>query len=117
MTEKRFKLSKPNGAYLIDDDKPYAHWINDDDKIVDLLNSLADENEQLHSELAEKDIQIDYLKNENKHFQQRNNRQAEQLDNLYNLIEKEDWQTLKGIIQEFQEWEEQLQKEWKCYCE
>ena len=47
MTEKRYKLSEPNGAYLIDDDKPYAHWINDDDKIVDLLNSLADENKQL----------------------------------------------------------------------
>ena len=47
MTEKRFKLSKPNGAYLIDDDKPYAHWINDDDKIIDLLNDLVDENEQL----------------------------------------------------------------------
>jgi hypothetical protein len=54
MTEKRFKLSKPNGAYLIDNDKPYAHWINDDDKIVDLLNSLADENEQLKSK-------VDYL--------------------------------------------------------
>ena len=76
---------------------------------------LEEENEQLHSELAEKDIQLDYLQNENKHFKQRNNRQAEQLDNLYNLIEKEDWQTLKGIIQEFQECEEQLQKEWKCY--
>ena len=87
------------------------------DVIAEALNILIDENEQLHSELAEKDIQIDYLKNENKHFQQRNNRQAEQLDNLYNLIEKEDWQTLKGIIQEFQEYEEQLQKEWKCYCE
>lgn len=51
MTEKRFTLSKPNGAYLIDGDRPYAHWIDDDDKIVDLLNGLADENEHLKSDL------------------------------------------------------------------
>lgn len=47
MTEKRYKLSEPNGAYLIDGDRVYAHWINDDDKIIDLLNDLVDENEQL----------------------------------------------------------------------
>ena len=44
MTEKRFKLSEPHGAYLIDieDDENYivGHWDNDDDKIVDLLNEL-----------------------------------------------------------------------------
>ena len=67
--EKRYKLSKPNGAYLIDDDKVYAHWINDDDKIIDLLNEQHEENEQL---------------------KQRNNRQAKQLDRLYNLIEEKD---------------------------
>lgn len=49
MTEKRYKLSEPNGAYLIDNDRPYAHWINDDDKIIDLLNDLVGENEQLKS--------------------------------------------------------------------
>ena len=51
MTKKRYKLSEPNGAYLIDGGKPCAHWINDDDKIIDLLNDLVDENEQLKSEL------------------------------------------------------------------
>lgn len=51
MTEKRYKLSEPNGAYLIDGDRPYAHWIDDDDKIIDLLNDLVDENEQLKKEL------------------------------------------------------------------
>ncbi len=47
MTEKRYKLSEPNGAYLIDGDKPCAHWITDDDKIINLLNDLVDENEKL----------------------------------------------------------------------
>lgn len=50
MTQKRFKLSEPNGAYLIDNNKVYAHWMNDDDKIVDLLNELSDKNEQLQGE-------------------------------------------------------------------
>ena len=47
--EKRFKLSEPHGAYLVDieDDEIVGHWDNDDDKIIDLLNSLNEENEQL----------------------------------------------------------------------
>ena len=49
MTEKRYKLSEPNGAYLIDNDRPYAHWINDDDKIIDLLNALHEENVKLQA--------------------------------------------------------------------
>ena len=65
------------------------------------LNILADENEQ--------------LKEENKELKERNNRQAKQLNNLYNLIEKQDWKTLTGLIEELQECEEQLQREWKCY--
>ena len=51
MTEKRFKLSEPNGAYLIDGDKPLFHLDDSDDKIVELLNSLNDENEQLKQQL------------------------------------------------------------------
>ena len=51
MTEKRYKLSEPNGAYLIDDDKVYAHWINDDDKIIDLLNALHEENVKLQARI------------------------------------------------------------------
>lgn len=46
--EKRFKLSEPHGAYLVDDENYIVgHWDNDDDKIIDLLNSLNEENEQL----------------------------------------------------------------------
>ena len=50
--EKQFKLSEPNGAYLIDNDEPKYHWINDDDKIIDLLNSLNEENEELKKVLG-----------------------------------------------------------------
>ena len=50
MTEKRYKLSEPNGAYLIDGDRPYAHWVNDDDKIIDLLNEQNETIQELRNE-------------------------------------------------------------------
>ena len=50
-------------------------------------------------------------------LQERNDRQAKQLDNIYNLIEKQDWGTLQGLIEEFQECEEQLKIEMECYDE
>ena len=62
--------------------------------VAPLLNALAEQNVQL---------------------QERNDRQANSLDELYNLIEKQDWEALKQIIQDFKESDEQLQKEWKCY--
>lgn len=59
--------------------------------------------------------ELNKLDKENADLKQRNQRQAKQLDNLYHLIEKEDWKTLKGIIQEFKECEGLLEKEWKCF--
>ena len=50
--EKRFKLSEPNGAYLIDNDEPKYHWINDDDKIVECLNALHEENKILKNKIG-----------------------------------------------------------------
>lgn len=72
MTEKRFenRLNK---------DKKYFNTINpvyDNKKedalnvfdMIEELNELAEENEQLKSELSEKDIQLDFLKAENIHM-------------------------------------------------
>lgn len=55
------------------------------------------------------------LRTENEQLKQRNNRQAKQLDRLYNLIEEKDWRALFDIIDDFKRCEEQLQREWKCY--
>ena len=88
------------------------------DEVVEKLNELNDENIELHIQndfLEDENQHMGYLVNKNEQLKQRNSRQAKQLDNLYQLIEKEDWQTLKGIIQEFQECEEQLQREWGTY--
>ena len=95
MTEKRFEFREINELPILpkcyDTEKQeYANLF----ECVGWLNELYRENEQL---------------------KQRNNRQAKQLDNLYHLIEKQDWKTLNGLIQEFQECEEQLQREWRTY--
>ena len=55
------------------------------------------------------------LEKENEQLKQRNNRQAKQLDRLYNLIEEKDWRTLSDIIDDFKRYEEQLQREMRCY--
>ena len=80
------------------------------DEIVELLN----ENEQFRTALKElKEIgdyqegRIQELNEQNTRLTERNKRQYRQLDNLYTLIEKQDWKTLTGLIQEFQECEEQ----------
>ena len=134
MTEKRYFKRMWEEEYYIFDSETISEKVFDEkveyedyrafadslmgDEVVEKLNELNDENTELH-------IQNDFLKNENQHMrklvnenkqlQERNNRQAKQLDNLYTLIEKQDWKIVTGLIQEFQECEEQLQKEWSDY--
>lgn len=49
MTDKQYRLNKW-GTRLLKNDRPLFDWVNEGDKIVDLLNSLNDENEQLKQE-------------------------------------------------------------------
>ena len=120
MTEnKRFTFDGrdcfDNGEFWLDLSLPTYSNVKE---ICKMLNELHDENIELH-------IQLDFLKDENKHMksvlrknrelEERNNRQYEQLSQLYDLIEKQDWESLTGIIQELEEAEEQLQKEWGTY--
>jgi len=72
-------------------------WLTDKE-VVDKLNELTEENEQ--------------LKEENKELQERNNRQCKQLDDLFKLIEQEDWRALSDILDDFKKADKQLQKEW-----
>lgn len=70
--------------------------------------TLEKENEELrgYNRAMVKDI---------KDLEERNNRQAEQLDRLYKLIEAKDWEALTGIIEDFRRCEEQLKREWGRY--
>jgi len=70
---KKYSLSEPHRAYLLNNNKPLFHWINDDDKIIDLLNNydkeyksclndvlrLEKENEQLKQDIENLKITID----------------------------------------------------------
>ena len=55
------------------------------------------------------------LENENEELKQRNNRQAKQLDRLFNLIEQKDWKALNDILDDIKRCDEQLQREWGSY--
>ena len=98
MTEKQFKLfvgknygvQKADGEVIFDS----IVSIGDADVLVDLLNDLAEENEQL---------------------KQRNENQYKQLNKLWELIQAKDWETLTAMDNQMKEDEERLQQEWKCY--
>ena len=102
MAQKRFRKGYVLGDTGLIDEVGEPKWFIENinsvsdleknwDKVIDKLNELAEENTRL---------------------KERNNRQCKQLDNLYKLIEKQDWETLTGIIQELKEANEILQKEW-----
>ena len=62
--------------------------------VVDLLNGYDTENEQL---------------------KQRNTNQYNQLTELWEIIEEENWEKLIAMKKQLKEDEERLRNEWKCY--
>ena len=88
------------------------------DVIATALNDLTEENEQLKEEVEYwKGLLEGYLdlQDENNQLKQRNNRQAEQLDRLFNLIEQKDWGSLYDILDDIKRCDEQLEREWGTY--
>ena len=71
MIEKQYRLNKWS-TRLLKDNRPLFDWFNDSDKVVDLLNSLNDENYQLKSSdtITDLETQIMKLKQENKELKQ-----------------------------------------------
>lgn len=121
-----------NKRFMLDDAGElmdlYNHqFIGYGDEVCNLLNELYEENNRLEFRIRalEMEKRENYFKQddktlkmfyeENQQLQERNDRQVERLNSIYRLIENEDWKTLKGIIQEFQECEERLKQEWRCY--
>ena len=100
MIEKRFKLKDYGYDGWAIEDTTGEIFENDyiedmsQEQVIDLLNSLNDENEEL---------------------KKRNNRQAKQLDNIYSLIEQKDWRALSDIIDDFKKCEERLEREERLY--
>jgi len=95
--------------------KCYNNVLNEMDTLAEINDKTYKENKELKVTEGEMEDYLARMEEENKELQERNNRQAKQLGNIYHLIEKQDWKTLKGIIEEFKECEEQLQSEWGTY--
>ena len=95
--------------------KLYSNSMKSEKQLLKQNKELKEENKDLELTTGEMEDYLARMEEENKELQERNNRQAKQLGNIYHLIEKQDWKTLKGIIEEFKECEEQLQSEWGTY--
>lgn len=129
MTKKRFILidgvKKGTHSGIWDNLKQNNQRVGDElwvGEVVAMLNegiAIVEENEQLKQDLK---IIVEHRKQENEYtarleekneqLQQRNDRQAKQLDRLYSLVEEKNWRALSDILDDFERCEEQLQKEW-----
>ena len=105
MIIKRFenRLNKNNLKFL------YQNPVWDNEKkdalnvfeMIDLLNEL--------------ETKCHTLKKENEQLKKRNDNQYNQLDQLWQLIQEKDWETLIEMDNKMKEDEERLKKEWACY--
>ena len=134
MTDKRFTITQKEDYFYVRDEikkKPMGMFEFKQDefpvyfcfhKIIDLLNEQHEEIKELQRHLdlmrcgaLTDDKRIKELYGENEQLKQRNDRQAKQLDRLYQLISQKDWRTLTDILDDFKRCEEQLQREWRTY--
>ena len=94
MTEKRFQYNVNKNT--IEQDGKFVAYMNSVDgvRIANKLNVLQNENEQLR---------------------QRNTNQYNQLTELWQIIEEENWEKLIAMKKQLKEDEERLQREWVCY--
>ena len=83
--------------------------------VVGLLNELADENEQLKKDCTVLVYHNQDYRKENEQLKKRNNNQYNQLTELWQIIEEENWEKLIAMKKQLKEDEERLQKEWVCY--
>lgn len=95
MTEKRFKeIISTQKVIDTVTNKEYDCLLDND--LFDLINTIAEENEQL---------------------KQRNDKQYNQLKQLWELIEDEDYNTLRSMLNQRETDEKLLQKEWGTYSD
>ena len=116
MTTERFRYD--SALEKVYDDNTYNGETTESYGVFECCEIMNEQHETIQVLKVSNGEMEDYLarlEEENEQLKQRNNRQAKQLDRLYNLIEEKDWRTLTDIIDDFKRCEEQLQKEWKCY--
>lgn len=83
MTEKRFKAYGNNFIAIDDNVENKTYYLNEDvDRIVDLLNSLVEENEQLKQEIKQYWKCRDKWKQEAKELKKENEQLRQQLQSV-----------------------------------
>lgn len=117
MTAKRFRY------ILFDGFEDYGEYISPNE-VVNLLNTLYEENRELQRHLnvmrsgaLTDDKRIKELYDENEQLKERNDRQYNQLKQLWELIEDEDYNTLRSMLNQRETDEKLLQKEWGTYSD
>ena len=79
------------------------------------LHRLSEENEQLRKDATTLIYANQDYRHENEQLKKRNNNQYNQLTELWQIIEEENWEKLIAMKKQLKEDEERLQKEWVCY--
>ena len=120
MTEnKRFILTEQfnglQGVTFVKDDCADVDTYYTVDGTVDLLNQFANENEELKKDATTLIYANQDYRHENEQLKKRNNNQYNQLTELWQIIEEENWEKLIAMKKQLKEDEERLQKEWVCY--
>jgi len=119
MTENKRYYRDFNGDYgtIIRDRKTdeevFEFGLSDSKDLCDLLN------EQEETIQTQKDYIIRMghgtIFEEMKRLKERNQRQYERLKELTDLMFKRDWKTLETMVDEWEQAEEQLEREWGTY--
>ena len=130
MTEKRFttvELPKPNkwgiwydGAYLSTYQvcillNEYVDVKKENEQLRLQLNNCSAQRNEFHRGARENANRVGKLKKENEQLKKRNENQYNQLTELWQIIEEENWEKLIAMKKQLKEDEERLQREWKCY--
>ena len=117
MTAERFTVDS-DGKYWDTVSKKYVTITH----LFYLVEKLEKENEQLKRKNTKwildyngLNAEYEWLKEENEQLKQRNTNQYNQLNELWQIIEEENWEKLIIMKKQLKEDEERLQSEWKCY--
>lgn len=91
-------------------------------EVCPLLNDIDSENTHVKYLLSEHMVDLNNckgkcstLEEENEQLKKRNNNQYNQLTELWQIIEEENWEKLIAMKKQLKEDEERLRNEWKCY--
>ena len=81
-------------------------------EIVDLLNEQKERIKQLQIDIMGQSEEIEILSDENQQLKERNQRQYNRLKELTELMYEKQWGKLENMVEEWENADELLQKEW-----